>query len=327
MLSGANRFRVRGAVVLFLFVVATVVAACGGAAGVLSTVGSSVGGAPVGGGPLPAASAGPAGAPQGNGNGNNPAGGGTVVTPAVRDLLIIKTGALAIQVAGLDAALTNATDQITALGGYASGSDRSGDGDDAQASITFRIPAARWEEALKGLRGLGEKVLNERSSTEEVTSQVIDLGARIKNLQSTETALQGIMTQATDIDDILSVQSRLTEIRGQIEQLTAQKSHLEEQAAFSTVTVTFALKPNPVLTEAQGFDPATEVDQALGSLVGMLQALATAGIWFAIVWVPILLFVGLIVGIGVVIYRRARRDELAGRGPGAPAAPAAESGA
>ena len=101
--------------------------------------------------------------------------------------------------------------------------------------MTYRVPAARWDEALAGLRAIGEKVLTERSSTEDVTSQVVDLGARITNLQATERALQAIMDQATAIKDVLTVQAELTRTRSEIEQLAAQKLHFEGQAAFSTV--------------------------------------------------------------------------------------------
>src|SRR5947199_24090 len=100
--------------------------------------------------------------------------------------------------------------------------------------------------APAALRGLADKVLTERSSTEDVTGQVVDLGARIKNLEATERALQAIMDRATEIKDVLSVQAELTKVRGQIEEMTAEKGHLVEQAAMSTLTVTFSLKPNPV---------------------------------------------------------------------------------
>jgi hypothetical protein len=239
------------------------------------------------------------------------------------DLLIIKVGSLAIQVTGIDAALSAATQQITALGGYASGSERNGDGDSAQATITYRIPAARWDEALTGLRGLAAKVLEERTSTEDVTDQVVDLGARIRNLEATERALQAIMDRATEIKDVLAVQAELTSVRGQIEQLTAQKTKLEAQAAFSTLSVTFALKPNPILTSQEQFDPAAEVNEASASLVSVLQGLATAGIWFAIVWLPILIALAIVGGIGLFILRRVRRADDGGT----PVAAAPEGGA
>ena len=109
--------------------------------------------------------------------------------------------------------MTSANHLIIGLGGYTSGSERFGDDDNAQASVTYRVPAARWDEALAGLRAIGEKVLEERSSTQDVTSQVVDLGARITNLQATERALQAIMDQATAIKDVLTVQAELTKTR------------------------------------------------------------------------------------------------------------------
>ena len=310
MLSTFRALGRRGPALAVILVIGSFVAACGGAAT---------------GGPQAAPVAGPAGDQRGLGavfgtsaDGLSGAAGsqGDVRYLAGRpDLLIIKTGEMVLQVTGIDAALTSATQQITALGGYASGSDRSGDGESDQASITFRIPAARWDEALAGLRGLATKVLGERSATDDVTSQVVDLGAQLKNLQATEAALQGIMTRATEIKDVLAVQAELTATRGQIEQLTAQKAHLEEQAALSTLTVTFSLKPDPVLTSTTAFDPTSEVDQASASLVRLLQGLATAGIWFAIVWLPILVALAIIAGVGYFITRRFRRPAGAAAAP------------
>ena len=308
MLSSATRFRTRGMVVLSLFVLTMIAAACGGSpagqaagpgAGAAATAGAA--------GPIPGPDEQP-GENQGNGNNDGggqepgPAGGPT----APEGLLIIKTGQIAIQVGGLDPALASANQLIIGMGGYSSGSDRFGESDNAQASVTYRVPAARWDEALAGIRELAEKVLTERSSTQDVTSQVVDLGARIANLQATERALQAIMDRATAINDVLTVQAELTKTRSEIEQLTAQKLHFEGQAAFSTVTVTFALKPDPVLAEQEGFDAGTEVEQASASLVSILQGLATAGIWFGIVWLPILLTLALLTLVGVWAYRRFR---------------------
>jgi hypothetical protein len=311
MLSSASRLRARGAVVVSLFVVAAMAAACGAAASSAAPAGP--GGAPAatgGGGPLSGGNGSGGGSGQGNGgqgSGNGNGQGEGEGDPGVIDqagLLIIKDGALAIQVTGLDAAIDAAAQQISDLGGYASASNRSGDGDDAQASVTFRIPVARWEDALSGLRGLGEKVIDERYSTDEVTAQVVDLDARISNLRASETAVQGFMDRAVDLDDVLTVQHELTRIRGEIEQLTAQKTNLEGRAAFSTLIVTFALKQDPILAEQEGFDAATEVEAASATLISMLQGVATAGIWFGIVWLPVLVTMAALTLLGVAIWRR-----------------------
>jgi hypothetical protein len=331
MLSYA-RASLRGPLVLSILLIAAFTAACGGAASAPGAGTPVEPGAGQGGGGTGGQNGGAGGLSggedPGTGGGANQRGGdGKVVYLAEQPgLLIIKTGAIAIQVEGIDAAIDAANRLVADVGGYTAGSDRSGDDESDQASITYRIPAQRWDESLGALRKLGIKVLNERSSTQDVTTQVVDLGARIKNLQATETALQGVMAKATEIKDILSVQAELTAIRGQIETATAEKTHLESQAAFSTLTVTFALKPNPVLTEQQGFDPATEVDRASASLVGVLQGLATAGIWFGIVWIPILLGMAVVVGIGAWVVRRViRRFEQSSVPPAAPAPSAGET--
>jgi hypothetical protein len=287
------------------------VAACGGSAAApvdngsgafqsLTGRGGSAIGAPAP-APIDAASAAPAEAP-----------GGTTSTPnspGSPDLLIIKTGMLELRVKEIDPALAAASAKIADLGGYISGSQRTGDGDQAVATATYRIPAARWDAALVALRALAIKVLSEQTQTQEVSGQVSDLGAQITNLRATEQALQAIMVRATKISDVLAVQEQLTGVRGQIDQLTTEKKHLEEQAVFSTLTVAYSLPSVAAVTVAQkGFDPGAEVDRATASLVGIAQSLAAAGIWFGIVLLPVLLVLGLVGLVLLAVVRRIRRS-------------------
>ena len=296
---------------VFLAIVAVVAAACASSGAALSAVGNSVTAAPAAGlssegdagsvggtAPVPAASAGPA------------------RQIAQSELLVIKTGSLALQVGSIDDSLSAAGAKIAGLGGYVSGSQRQGDGKAAVASVTYRIPAARWDDALIALRGLAQKVLSEQTQTDEVTGQVLDLGARIVNLQATERALQAIMDKAVKISDVLDVQAQLTDVRGQIEELETEKTHLEQQAAYGTLNVTFGIETVAVVEAQKGFDPAAEADRATASLVEVGQALAAAGIWFGILWLPILLVIGVLALIGFVVIRRLRRDHVDPPGPG-----------
>lgn len=306
----------RGALLAFVILVA----ACGGGAAagpILSTVGSGIDS-----GPAPAPSAAPAydgsGTPgTSGGNGNNQ----RLYDAGRPDLLIIKTGTMDLQVNDVPAAAAAAASAINGLGGYISASQQSGDGEGLTASVTYRIPSPQWDAALAKLRALAIKVVNEATQTQDVTGQVVDLTARITNLQATERALQGIMTKATKITDILDVQAELTKVRGDIEQATAEKQHLQEQASYSTLTVGFGLKPvAAVVISQQKFDPKDQVDRATASLVDILQALATAGIWFAIVWLPILLVLGVLGAVGWIFLRRrfgGPMPAMAGAGSGA----------
>ena len=224
------------------------------------------------------------------------------------ELLIIRTGQLTIEVGDLDAATAAARERVVAAGGYVSGSDQTAGGDDASAAVTFRIPASRWDDALAAVQGLATRTRNLHVETEAVTNQVVDLRARITNLRATEAALQAIMVKATRIPDVLDVQAKLTDVRGEIERLVAEKTHLEEQAAYGTLTVTFVLPATPVVEEVQaGWDPAADADAATATLIGFGQQIVSIGIWVGIVGIPIGIGFGILIAFTLLAWRVARR--------------------
>ena len=232
--------------------------------------------------------------------------GGQIADAAARppELLIVRTGQLEIVVPALHAAVADADKRVTAVGGYVSSSEESASGADASASVVYRIPADRWDEALIAVRGLAAETRHAQVQTEVVTSQVVDLGARIANLRASEAALQAIMVKSTGIRDVLDVQAKLTDVRGQIEQLVAEKTVLEGRAAFGTLTVVFNLPATPAAEEVRrGWDPATDVDRATGALLGLGQAVATLGIWLGIVGLPLLM----VIAVTAAIAWRVRR--------------------
>jgi hypothetical protein len=143
------------------------------------------------------------GAPIDGGQEPPPDEGKSIADAAARppELLIIRTGSLEMEVADLDAAVAAAQTRVIAVGGYVSASDESATGEPAAAtaSAVYRIPADRWDEALSAIRNLATAIRHVEVGTEAVTSQVVDLGARIANLRASEAALQAIMTKATKI--------------------------------------------------------------------------------------------------------------------------------
>ena len=290
----------RTALVGSLLICALVAACANAAAPALNTVGKSVDG---GGGAAPSAAS--AGDQLGGSNGSNGSSGqnGTQNGAFKDEAKIVRTGSLSLQVKELDAAVASGRDQVRAVGGYIGASRQTNDGNRSVATITYRIPSDRWEEALVGLRKLGH-VLDEQTNAVEVTGQLIDLGARIDNLRASETSLQAIARMATKIADVLEVQNRLSEVRGQIEQLDAQRSHLSDQASLGTLEATYGLEVAAVAEASKGWNPGDEVDRASATLIDVLQALTSAGIWFAIVWLPILLGLGIVAVVGNSVFRR-----------------------
>ena len=290
---------------LALLAIGAAVAACSSSDRILSNVGNAVG--PDTAAPMPAASAAAMAPGDATTERSSAATGGGTGTAALfkEDAKIVRTGSMSLQVADLDKALTKAHDAITGLGGYVSASTQTSDGEAPTATVTYRVPVDRWDDALTALRAVGLKVLGEKTDAVEVTGQLVDLAARIKNLQASEQALQGILEKATKIPDVLEVQQQLSDVRGQIEQLQAQQALLQDQTAYGTITVTMGPEVIAVTEAAARWDPASEADQAAATLVAVLQAVATAGIWFGIVWLPILVVLGIITLLAAFVLRRA----------------------
>ena len=205
---------------------------------------------------------------------------------------IIKTGEIAIEVERVATALARVRALATELGGYV-GDSQAGTLDQS-ATLALRIPAGRFGDALIALRELDGEVISEATREQDVTTQIVDLEARIANLEASEASYRILLERAERIDDVLAVQSRLDEVRGQIEQHKAQLENVTGQADLSTLTVTLIPRPQPIEMQSQTWDPGAELDRAIASLVAMGQGLASGLIWFVIVWVPILLILAVL---------------------------------
>ena len=74
------------------------------------------------------------------------------------------------------------------------------------------------------------------------------------------------------------------------------EASLDDRVGYATLAVTFGVEVAPIQVAAANWNPGAEVGNAGATLLGFLQALAMAGIWFGIVWLPILFVVGIVAG-------------------------------
>jgi hypothetical protein len=219
---------------------------------------------------------------------------------------VVRTGRLRLEVTDLAVAVDGGRRSITMLGGYVGGSEESHVASGGWASVTYRIPVARWEDALTGLRELG-RVIDLNTESADVTSEVVDLEARLANLRSTEAAFQAIMQRAETIPDVIKVQEELTAVRGQIERLTAQRDNLANRAAMATLTIMFETPTIAVAQDVEGWSAGHEIEAAVASLMAVLQRLSSIGIWLGIVVLPVLLPFA---AVGYVAHRLIRARQI-----------------
>jgi Domain of unknown function (DUF4349) len=260
-----------GSVILVLLVV---LAACGGGAAVgddLSPVDNGAGERTDTDGEQPAAG------DEGSGGDN-----GAVSFEDLANRQIIKTGEITVEVETVSSAVGAIRAMALQLGGYVGGSQ-----------------AGTVDDALQQLHDMDGEVTAEATREQDVTGSVVDLEARIRNLEASETQYRALLDRATKIEDILTIQSRLDEVRGQIEQLQAQLEQLSELASLATLTVTVVPVAAPVEEAAAAWDPSAIFDSAVAALVGLGQAIAAAAIWLVILGLPLVLAIGIVIWIAL----------------------------
>lgn len=232
-------------------------------------------------------------------------GGGFAEEPLVTnesDRSIIRTGEMTVEVEDVPETTGAVRALAVELGGYVSSSFQ-GELADA-ATLTMRIPADRFEDAIDAIHDLDGEVKAEATREEDVTAAVVDTEARLTNLRAAEEEYRELLDRAETVEDILAIQNQLFAVRGEIEAMEAQLKYLNDQAAMATLTVSIIPVPEPVTAATEDFDPAAIVEQAVASLVGFGQWLVGAGIWFVIVGIPALIVLAIVVLVGYRIVRR-----------------------
>lgn len=209
----------------------------------------------------------------------------------------------------LDAALSAVTEKAGALGGYIedqsqyNGSLYSGRRY-RSANLTVRVPAEKLEEFTAAVENAGNVVSSSRS-TEDVTLEYVDTESRITALKTEQARLLELMDEAQTMSDLLEIESRLTDVRGELEQYTSRLKVLENQVDYATV--------NLDLTEVTEYTPVAEKTRLQKIRDGFVDSIR--GVWngildfisFVIIDLPYLVVFGLVLWAVIALLRRIRR--------------------
>jgi hypothetical protein len=297
---GAMRYAASGVVGVLLLLLALGLSGCGGSQDAAQHPGGVVA---------------PSGRAVGEQAAEKAAVGETVVpgdwtTQQGFDRRIVKTAELGIRAKDVRESAARAQQVAAQFGGSVLSSqiDR-GDGS-TSAALVLSVPSPEFEKTLDELRGIGKEVTTDTVSGEDVTEEFVDLESRERNLLAAEQSLLKLYDRAQSVNDALTIERELTNIRGQIEQVQGRMQYLEERTAYSQISLTIQPVAHP--TPPPAWNPAKVVSRAWDASLGVLQALATVvlsalvfGWWLA----PALVA-------GFVWWRRRTRDSApAATGP------------
>jgi hypothetical protein len=242
----------------------------------------------------------------------DPSGGAGQIEPLI-ERQVIRKATIEMTAKDVRAAFLKAALLISeARGEYIQDSGLTDTGHRLEGNLTLRVAADRLSEVLNELRQLGE-VRSERSAGEDVTVQVVDVEARLRNEQRVEAELLQLLEKRADapLKEILELRTSIASVRQTIEQLTAQREKLGRLVSLATVLVIIRPADAPPVTESGLWARfADQIERAaskgLRFLFDTLSAILSVLIGGLVWWVL------LIVAILVV---RAHRRRAAKTGP------------
>ena len=250
-----------------------------------------------------------------------PAASDAAGMPALQDRMIIQHAEISMVVKDTETAATAIRNQAAAGGGYGSSSNLFRDGEQLRGTLTVRVPAQALPTFLDQIKSMAVRVVRDNLSGEDVTQEYTDLGSRQRNLEATETELLALLTEVRQKPnakpgDILEVYDKITQIRGEIEQIKGRMQYLSNLTALATIQI--ELIPDalskPVVEE--GWQPLVTLREAASRLVKTLQVLVEALIWLVIYVLPVLILIALPFALLILLIRFLRR-----RSPPTPKAP------
>lgn len=228
-------------------------------------------------------------------------------SPAAASRKLIRTVFLTMETTEFDPLLEKLSQTVTNLGGYVESSNVSGSSILASpesrryASLIVRIPSDQLDGFLSQMESQGN-ITNRSESTEDVTLQYSDMESRKKALLIEQERLLELLAEAESMDAVIALESRLSEIRYQLESIESQLRIYDNQVDYSTVHIDLSevkvftsTSPDSIGTRIQkGF--SKNLKSVSDGLVNFFVMIITS--------LPTLIVLAVIIGILVLILRK-----------------------
>ncbi len=153
---------------------------------------------------------------------------------------VVRQADLELEVAAPSSAQTTIERLAEQHGGYVVSAARDTDHEravDVRVTLVVRVPEAELTTTIAEVKRLGRGVGSEHITSDDVTDEYIDLTARTTSQQKLEQQYLEILKRAATVKDAMDVQKELADVRTEIERLQGRQHLLDQESAFSTLTV------------------------------------------------------------------------------------------
>ena len=172
-----------------------------------------------------------------NAGGN--AAANTNVTATTTSQKLIRTVNMSVETVKFDEVVNSIKSKVAQTGGYIQVSDISGTGKNKSfkhGRFILRIPADKADSVISTL-GDNVTVISSSESTEDVTLKYSDMQSHIDSLKIEREALNKMLENATELETIIRLQERITQIRYEIENYQSTLKVLDNQVTYTTINL------------------------------------------------------------------------------------------
>lgn len=225
---------------------------------------------------------------------------------------IIYSADVTVETTAFDDSIKNVPAMIKGVGGYIESSSVSdanyyntsrGIKSNRSAQYTIRVPSQKFESVLQTMHSIGN-VPYSHVYTDNVTAQYYDTQARLKVYQAQEKRLIEMLEIAETVEDIITIEDKLTDVRYEIESMQSMLKNWDRKVSYSTIYLT--------LSEVQEYTPEQIVNPTFGEeLVESIKYGWKSALTFVenlIIWLvenlPVMAILGIIVFVVIKILKR-----------------------
>lgn len=183
---------------------------------------------------------------------NESAGGAAEDKALEGDREVITTGEINVTVKDPRTVAQKISAYAESIGGRVDNRTEHGDGDDASAFVTVRVPSTKVTATIDRLKTYGT-VDNVSLQNDDVTAQAKDLDARIDALRLSIDRLEKIMADSDTSAELIKAENALTQRQEQLESLEAQRKQIADQVSLSTLSIDLSQKDRADSVEPGGF--------------------------------------------------------------------------
>lgn len=223
---------------------------------------------------------------------------------------LIRKVSLSVETRDFDTLMPSLETQVALLGGYIenmetyNGGRSSGSGG-RYARMILRIPAEQINGFLETVSGICN-IVRRSESAEDVTLTYVDMESRRNTLRTEQERLLAFLEQAKSIEEIITIEDRLSNVRYELESMEARLRTVDNQVSYSTVSLD--------ISEVKELTPPAELTPWETASSGFLQSLweigdgaVDFGVWFVTAF-PYLVIWAAVIAAAVFMFKRLRRN-------------------